>query len=277
MSRETKLPAKRIPSATRILGVVNVTPDSFSDGGLFLDPARAAAHAHELWQAGADRVDLGPASSHPSAPSVAAEEEIRRLAPVLDRLAGHEHDLSVDSFRAETQRYALARGVGMLNDVRGFPDPGLYPELAAADCLLVVMHALAPGEPSGGPERLLERIEGFFRSRVDALEKAGVARERLILDPGMGFFLSSDPRLSLAVLRELRRLRERLGAPILIGVSRKGFLGELTDRAVTERGAASLAAELFAAEQGVDWIRTHDVAALRDGLRVQAALREQTR
>jgi dihydropteroate synthase type 2 len=277
MSRETKLPAERISSATRILGVVNVTPDSFSDGGLFLDPDRAAAHAHELWQAGADRVDLGPASSHPAAPAVAAEEEIRRLAPVLDRLVGHERDLSVDSFHAETQRYALARGVGMLNDVRGFPDRALYPELAAADCLLVVMHAVTPGEPSPAPERLLERIEGFFGSRVDALEKAGVARERLILDPGMGFFLSSDPRRSLAVLRGLRRLRERLAAPILIGVSRKGFLGELTGRAVSERGAASLAAELFAAEQGVDWIRTHDVAALHDGLRVQAALREPTR
>src|SRR5262245_27025460 len=155
MSRETKLPAERISSATRILGVVNVTPDSFSDGGRYLDPARAAAHAHQLWEAGADRVDLGPASSHPRAPSVAAEEEIRRLAPVLDRLAGHERDLSVDSFRVETQRYALARGVGMLNDVRGFADPALYPELAAADCLLVVMHALAPGEPSSGPDRLL--------------------------------------------------------------------------------------------------------------------------
>jgi dihydropteroate synthase type 2 len=196
---------------------------------------------------------------------------------VLDRLVGHERDLSVDSFHAETQRYALARGVGMLNDVRGFPDRALYPELAAADCLLVVMHAVTPGEPSPAPERLLERIEGFFGSRVDALEKAGVARERLILDPGMGFFLSSDPRRSLAVLRGLRRLRERLAAPILIGVSRKGFLGELTGRAVSERGAASLAAELFAAEQGVDWIRTHDVAALHDGLRVQAALREPTR
>src|SRR5262249_53781055 len=124
------------------------------------------------------------------------------------------------------------------------------------------------------PERLLVRIEEFFRARVAALEKAGVARSRLILDPGMGFFLSADPRLSLGVLRGLRGLRERLAAPILIGVSRKGFPGELTGRRTpAERGAASLAAELFAAEQGADFIRTHDVAALRDGLRVQAALR----
>jgi dihydropteroate synthase type 2 len=274
MGRETKLHGKRTSGTPRILGVVNVTPDSFSDGGLFLDPERAAARAREQWDAGADWVDLGPASSHPSAPETSAEEEIRRLAPVLDRLRGRERQLSVDSFRPETQRYALARGIGMLNDVRGFPDPGLYPELAAADCLLVVMHAVAPGERAPAPEALVARIEHFFRARMDALEKAGVARERLVLDPGMGFFLSSDPRFSLAVLRALAALRERLAGPILIGVSRKGFLGELTGRAVAERGAATLAAELFAAAQGADFIRTHDVRALRDALRVHDALRE---
>ncbi len=274
MGRETKLHGKRTSGAPRILGVVNVTPDSFSDGGRYLDPERAAARAHEQWEAGADWVDLGPASSHPSAPETSAAEEIRRLGPVLDRLRGRERQISVDSFRPETQRYALARGVGMLNDVRGFPDPGLHPELAAADCLLVAMHAVAPGEPAPEPESLPARIEQFLRSRMDALAKAGVARERLILDPGMGFFLSSDPRISLAVLRGLAALRERLGAPLLVGVSRKGFLGELTGRAVGERGAATLAAELFAADQGVDFIRTHDVRALHDALRVQAALRE---
>lgn len=274
MGRETKLHGKRTSGTPRILGVVNVTPDSFSDGGLFLDPERAAARAREHWHAGADWVDLGPASSHPSAPETPAEEEIRRLAPVLDRLRGRERQLSVDSFRPETQRYALARGVGMLNDVRGFPDPGLYPELAAADCLLVVMHAVAAGERAPTPQALPARIEHFFQARMDALEKAGVARERLVLDPGMGFFLSSDPRFSLAVLRALATLRERLAVPILIGVSRKGFLGELTGRAVAERGAATLAAELFAAAQGVDFIRTHDVRALRDALRVHEALSE---
>lgn len=260
--------------APRILGVVNVTPDSFSDGGLYLDPERAAARAREQWAAGADWADLGPASSHPAAPATSAAEELRRLAPVLDRLEGEGRRLSVDSFLPETQRYALARRVGMLNDVRGFPDPALYPALAAADSLLVIMHAWPRGEERPEPARLLARIEAFFAARMAALEKAGVARARLILDPGMGFFLSSDPAPSLAVLRGLRGLRERLGAPLLIGVSRKGFLGELTGRPVNERGAATLAAELFAAEQGVDFIRTHDVAALRDALRVQAALRE---
>jgi dihydropteroate synthase type 2 len=258
--------------APRILGVVNVTPDSFSDGGLYLVPERAAARARELWASGADWVDLGPASSHPTAVSTSADEEIRRLAPVLDLLAGEGRRLSVDSFRCETQRYALARGVAMLNDVQGFANPALYPELAAADCRLVIMHALSRETGPIEPEELLPRIERFFAERVAALEKAGVARERMILDPGMGFFLSSDPRFSLAVLRGLRPLRERLGAPILIGVSRKGFLGALTGRAPAERGAATLAAELFAAQQGVDFIRTHDVAALHDALLVQAAM-----
>jgi len=258
-----------------ILGVVNITPDSFSDGGQFYAADQAAERALACAAEGADIVDLGPASSHPSTPRVSAEEEIRRLAPVLDRLAGSGLTLSLDSDQPATQRYALARGVSMLNDIRGFAHPEFHAELADHDCSLVLMHSTAAAGGDGAPptpSNVLERIEAFFVERVAALERAGVARRRLILDPGMGFFLGPDPALSLRVLHGLPTLRARLGLPVLIGVSRKSFLGQLTGRAVTERGAATLAAELAAAALGADYLRTHDVRALRDGLIVQRAL-----
>jgi dihydropteroate synthase type 2 len=255
----------------RILGVVNITPDSFSDGGAYLAPDRAAARAIELAAAGADAIDLGPASSHPAHAPVPAEEEIRRLAPVLDRLAGAPFALCVDSRLAKTQRYALARGVAMLNDISGAADQSVHADLAAASCALVVMHARAPGSPPPA-SGVVDAVLRYLASRVETLEKAGIARSRLVLDPGMGLFLGDDPALSLAVLRALPHLRARLGLPLLVGVSRKSFLGALCGRGVTERAPATLAAELYAAEQGVDWLRTHDVVALRDALAVRAAL-----
>jgi dihydropteroate synthase type 2 len=262
----------------RLVGVVNLTADSFSDGGRYLDPTAAVAHAHRLAAEGADVVELGPASTHPDAAPVPAAEEIRRLAPVLDALLSEGLALSVDSREPETQRYALGRGVAYLNDVAGFPDPALYPELAAARASLVVMHAV---RESGGatrealaPARVLDGIYAFFERRVAALAAAGVARERLVLDPGMGFFLGGSAAASLAVLRDLPRLRRTFGLPVLVSVSRKSFLGELTGRPVAERGAATLAAELHAAAAGADYLRTHDVGALRDALAVARALGE---
>jgi len=255
---------------------VNVTADSFSDGGRFLDADDAVAHALALVEAGADVVELGPASSHPDAVQVPADEEICRLDPVLDALAPAGLTIAVDSWKTPTQRHCLARGVAMLNDIQGFADASFYPELRDSDCTLVVMHSVQGRGPatrvSQGPEDVLAHLDAFFEERVGALEAAGVDRQRLVLDPGMGFFLGDAPEPSLAVLHELPRLKERFGLPLLVSVSRKSFLGALTGRGVGERGAASLAAELFAAEQGADYVRTHDVAALRDALIVRRAL-----
>jgi dihydropteroate synthase type 2 len=260
----------------RLVGIVNVTADSFSDGGRTLEPGAAIERARELIAAGADRVELGAASSHPDAAPVPAAEEIRRLAPVLDELLGAGVPLAVDSWQPEVQRYCLRRGVQMLNDIQGFPHPELYRELREADALLVVMHSLQERgratRVSLDPEGAVERVYRFFETRLAELVSAGIPRERLVLDPGMGFFLGSTPEPSLALLRELPRLRRRFALPVLVSVSRKSFLGSLTGRDVGQRGAATLAAELFAAARGVDYIRTHDVAALRDGLAVQAAL-----
>jgi dihydropteroate synthase type 2 len=253
--------------APGIFGILNLTADSFSDGGLYLEPERALAHARRLVRDGADVIDLGPASSHPQAAQVDAATEIARLTPVMDELSREGIAISVDSWREETQRFALARGVAWLNDVRGFPDPALHAELAQARCRLVVMHSV-PRAASASWELML----AFFEQRLDALLRAGIAESRIVLDPGMGLFLSERPEPSLEVLRRLPELRRRFGREVLVSVSRKSFLGTLTGRPVQERGAATLAAELHAAAQGVDWIRTHDVRALRDALRIRQAL-----
>ena len=258
------------------MGIVNVTEDSFSDGGRYLDPALALEHARRLLSAGADIVDLGPASSHPDATPIPAEKEIERLAPLIDALIADGADVSVDSCLPETQRYAIRCGVGILNDIRGFAHPWLHPELAEASCRLVVMHSVQQAETATlvavAPEDLPGRIDAFFAARIRALEAAGVVRGRLILDPGMGLFLGSRPEASTAVLRDLSDLRRRFGIPVMVSVSRKSFLGAITGRDVAGRGAATLAAELYAAAQGVDYIRTHDAAALRDALTVVGTL-----
>ena len=255
---------------------MNITEDSFSDGGRFLAPEKAAGHALALMQAGADIIDLGPASSHPNAIPVTPEEEIRRLAPVMEALLAESVPVSVDSFHPQTQLFALAHGASFLNDIQGFPEREIYPELARSDCRLIVMHAI---QGLGVAQRrksdlaaLPGQVRDFFETRIGRLEQAGIARERLILDPGMGFFLGSQPEASLLILRSLRDLREAFGLPVLISVSRKSFLRTLAGRGIEAIGAATLAAELFAAAQGVEYIRTHDAGALRDGLTIWSAL-----
>jgi len=262
----------------QILGIVNITEDSFSDGGRFLAPEQAIAQALALVGAGADIIDLGPASSHPDAKAVTADEEIRRLAPVMDVLAARGVAVCVDSFLPETQRYAMARGVAYLNDIQGFPDAEIYPDLARGTCRLIVMHAIQgrgiATRAESDPRTVPERVERFFQQRITALEQGGIKRERLILDPGMGYFLGNQPESSLSMLRGLGVFKERFGLPVLVSVSRKSFLRTLTGRGVEQAGAATLAAELFAAAQGVDYIRTHDAGALRDGLKIWSALQE---
>jgi dihydropteroate synthase type 2 len=260
-----------------LAGILNITEDSFSDGGLYLDPAAAITQARRLVAGGADIVELGAAASNIAAKRVPPAEEIRRLEPVIAALAVEHIPLSVDSFQPETQRFALARGIDYLNDIHGFPDPAVYPDLAAARCRLVVMHAVQDRGRARrialGADEVWQRIEDFFAERVPRLERAGIARERLILDPGMGFFLSSRPEASLRVLAGLGRLKRAFGLPVLVSVSRKSFLAALTGHDTpAQLGPASLAAELFAAAQGADFIRTHDPAALRDALRVTEAL-----
>lgn len=250
----------------RILGIVNVTRDSFSDGGRYFDPDAAIAHALKLRAQGAAMIDLGPASTHPDAEAVGPEEEIRRLEPVVTALLAEGLALSIDTYEPATQRWALKRGLA-INDIQGFPDPALYPVLADSDTPLIVMHSIQrlgkATRTHSDPATIFDVVTSFLDARVHALTRAGVARERLVLDPGMGFFLGSDPACSTTILARLPELRARYDLPLLVSVSRKSFLRRIAECTLEEVGPATLAAELYCATQGVDWIRTHDVAALR--------------
>jgi dihydropteroate synthase type 2 len=260
----------------RIVGIVNITEDSFSDGGCYLDPAAAVAHARSLRADGADIIEVGPAASHPDSAPVPVAEERRRLAPILEQLAADGVPVSVDSFRPETLRFAISAGAACLNDIHGFDDPGLYPILAASQCRLVVMHAVqATGTATRvvtDPAAVWDGTLRFFTRRLAALEAAGIGRDRLVIDPGLGYFLGSTPGPSLAALAGIRELKDAFGVPVLVSPSRKSFLRALTGRDVARSGPATLAAEIFAAWQGADYIRTHDVAATRDALALLAAI-----
>jgi dihydropteroate synthase type 2 len=276
----TAPPGPLLPAGNpRIVAIVNITGDSFSDGGRYLDPAAAVAHARNLRADGADIIELGPAASHPGSAPVSAAQERRRLAPVLGQLAADGVPVSVDSFRPETLRYAISAGAACLNDIHGFGDPGLYPDLAASRCRLVVMHAVQAAGPATRvvtePAAVRDAIFRFFDRRLAALQAAGISRGRLVIDPGLGYFLGSTPGPSLAALAAIRELKDTFGVPVLVSPSRKSFLRALTGSDLTRSGPATLAAEIFAAWQGADYIRTHDAAAARDALTLLAAITRQ--
>ncbi|MDQ2993644.1 MAG: dihydropteroate synthase [Pseudomonadota bacterium] len=261
-----------------LFGIVNLAPGSFSEDGLTCTDS-AVLHARQLLAAGADAIDLGPSPSNQEADITSPEIEIQRLAPVMDALQqSGVSAISVDSFHPTTQRFAISRGAAFINDVHGFPHPEFYPELAEAKCKLIVMHNVhgtgLTRKIVSDPKTILEKVRQFFDQRINALMRAGIDKSRLILDPGMGFFLSWEVDASIVVLQNLERLRAEFNLPMMVGVSRKSFVRTITARQATESGYGTLAAELYASDQGVDWIRTHDVAALRDGLAMQRKLGE---
>jgi dihydropteroate synthase type 2 len=258
------------PGRPKIVGIVNITADSFSDGGLYLDPDRAISHARCLVCDGANIVELGAASSHPDASEVTASEEIERLAPVIERLAADGIDLAVDTTKPEVQRFAIEKGIGMLNDIRGFPDPRLHEDLASSSCRLVVMHSVdrdhfAKRRPTD-PSAVFHSACAFFRTRLAQLDSAGIARERILLDPGMGYFLGSNPETSLVMLGRLAELRSLFECPVFVCVSRKSFLRNLQALGECDIASRTLAAELFAASEGAEYIRTHDAGPLHQAL-----------
>jgi len=261
----------------RIFGVLNVTRDSFSDGGSFLDREAALAQGKELLRDGADVIDVGAESTHPDAEAVEPSEQLRRLGPVVQGLVDAGAAVSVDAWRPEVMEAVLPLGVRWLNCVRGFRADGALDVVAAAPAEVgfVVMFARGAGARASRPEAdsdgVIAEARAFFGERITAFEARGIDRARLVLDPGMGFFLGKAAAPSLHVLRHLESLLG-LGAPLMISVSRKSVIGEVTGRPVSQRAAGTLAAELWAARQGVQWIRTHDVRALRDGLAIEQAI-----
>ena len=264
----------------RVMGIVNVTPDSFSDGGLYADAERAVAHGRQLLADGAHVLDIGGESTRPGAPRTLVDEELDRVLPVITPLAAQGAVVSVDTMRASVAAAALAAGAQIVNDVSGgLADPEMLSVLAGSDATYVAMHWRAHAAAMAdftdyGPGGVVEGVRRELGERLDAITAAGVDAERVILDPGLGF--AKTPAHNWALLAGLASL-EALGRPLLIGASRKSFLGRLLadgeqPRAVGEREFAHAALVALLAERGVAYLRVHDVRATCDALAVVDAL-----
>ena len=258
-----------------IMGVVNITPDSFSDGGKSASTQAALTHARALIDAGADIIDIGGESTRPGAGGVTLDEERRRVLPVLERLAGGTVPVSVDTQKPELMREALAAGAAMINDINALLAPGAVEAIAASEAAVCLMHKKgAPADMQLDPhyDDVVAEVLEFLRERVRATMAAGIAAERVVVDPGFGFGKTLAHNLEL--LRHLDRFGAT-GAIVLAGVSRKAMLGRITGRDVGERMPASIAAALIAVEKGARIVRVHDVAATRDALAVWCAVKQQ--
>ena len=244
----------------RVMGVVNVTPDSFSDGGLYLDPAAAVDHAHRLVAEGAAIIDVGGESTRPGALAVEATEELRRVMPVIERLVAElEVPVSVDTGKPEVIAAATAAGAAMVNDVRALLTPGALEAALAADCAVCLMHMQGtPATMQDAPhyENVVEEVCGFLEARADACVDAGIPPDHILIDPGFGFGKTLEHNLKL--LRHLQELLD-LGYPVLVGLSRKSSIARLTGADADDRLAGSLAAATLAAWFGAAIIRAHDV------------------
>lgn len=256
-----------------VMGIVNLTPDSFSGDGTGRDVERAIAHAHAQLAAGADILDLGAESTRPGAPPTPLQEELDRLLPVIEALHGCGVPLSIDTYKPEVMRAALAAGADLINDIAGLRTPGALEAVAKSDCAVCIMHM--QGEPRTMQSEpvyadVVGEVREFLAAQVRAAGGAGIARERIVLDPGFGF--GKTVGHNTALFRALPALVAD-GLPVLVGVSRKSMLGALTGRDVNDRLPASLAAAVVAAQSGAAIIRVHDVAATRDALAIWQALK----
>ena len=265
------------PGKTAIMGVLNVTPDSFSDGGKYLDPAAAVLRARAMVAQGADIIDIGGESTRPGASPVSADEECARVVPVIQAVV-QEMDVpvSVDTSKPEVITAAVQAGACLVNDVRALQEPGALEAVAATNAWVCLMHMQGkPRTMQSNPRynAVLAEVRDFLSARVQACIDAGIARERLILDPGFGFGKTLGHNLEL--LANLGALRV-LGLPILVGMSRKSMIGAITGRDAGDRVYGSIAAAVIAAMQGVDIVRVHDVAGTADGLRICEAVKAHT-
>lgn len=262
-----------IGSAPILMGIVNVTPDSFSDGGQFLGAEAAIRQARCLADEGADWIDIGGESTRPGAEPVPVEEELARVTPVLERLAGSiSVPISIDTYKAEVAARALSLGARILNDVTGFRDERMVEVAAGSSATLIVMHMKGDPETMHDHARyddLVGELIDYFGGRIDRLVRAGIRRERIVLDPGIGFAKRRSHNLAI-----LQRLDELLvfGRPLLLGISRKRIVGEVTGQTESGRLAGSLAAAVVGYGKGARIFRVHDVAATRDALRVAEAI-----
>ena len=257
----------------QVMGVVNVTPDSFSDGGLFLEADRAIEHGRQLAAEGADWVDVGGESTRPGAAEVPADEERARTEPVVRALAGEGLRVSIDTSKLAVAEAALDAGAEMVNDVTAFgAEPGLADLCAERDCEVVLMHM--QGTPRTMQENpayddVVDDVRAFLAERLAFATSRGIAEERIRLDPGIGFGKTLDHNLEL--LRRLGELGD-LGRPLVVGTSRKSFIGKITGREADERLGGTIASCVIAYANGAEMLRVHDVGPVRDGLLVAGAI-----
>ena len=258
-----------------VMGVLNVTPDSFSDGGRFADVELAVAQAGRMIEEGADIIDIGGESTRPGAGMVSADEELERVVPVIEIIvANHDVPVSVDTSKPAVMGAAVSAGAGMINDVFALREPGALEVAADLDAAVCLMHMQGtPADMQLDPQyrELPGDVIRFLAERVSACEQAAISRDRLVVDPGFGF--GKNDHHNLAILKNLGEFGS-LGLPLLVGLSRKRTLGNLTGRDADERIAAGVAAAVMAFERGAHIIRTHDVAPTVDALKVAAAVRQ---
>ena len=267
--------AKLVSGGPAVMGILNVTPDSFSDGGRFIARDAALRQAEAMIDGGAAIIDVGGESTRPGARDVSAGDEVDRVIPVISAITrSFDVAVSVDTSKALVMREAANAGAGMVNDVRALQEPGALQaaaELGLPVCLMHMQGAPRTMQESPQYDDVVADVAAFLQARIEACEAAGIARERLIIDPGFGF--GKTPAHNIELLSRLAELRA-LGCPILAGWSRKSTLGELTGKPVGERLAASVAAAVLAVMNGADIVRVHDVTETVDALRVtQAVLR----
>ena len=261
-------------SVPRVMAILNVTPDSFSDDGVAQNTGAALAHAENLIEQDADLLDVGGESTRPGSTAVSEQEELDRVLPVVEALADSGVPVSVDTTKPAVMAAAIAAGAAMINDINAFRTPGAIEAVADSSAALCVMHMQGqPRTMQTAPHYMdvVGEVEAFLETRIQALVAAGVNDGRILLDPGFGFGKTLEH--NLALLRAMPRFSRRY--PVLAGMSRKSMLGRITGKPVEERLAASVAAALMAVEGGARIVRVHDVAATRDALEVWKAVREQ--
>jgi dihydropteroate synthase len=265
-------------SRTAIMGILNITPDSFSDGGIFLSHDAAVARALAMVEEGADLVDVGGESTRPGAQAVPVQEELDRVIPVIEAIArAVPVPISIDTSKPEVMHAAVTAGAGFINDVRALRESGAVETAAALQVPVCLMHM--QGEPRSMQQHpvysdIAIEVRDFLQKRIDVCIAAGIPRQRIVLDPGFGFGKTADHNLDL--LRRLGVLRA-LGMPILVGLSRKSMIGTLFELPVTQRLHASVALALIAVQNGATIVRVHDVRATREAIRTLEAVYSGTR
>ena len=256
------------------MGIVNVTPDSFSDGGRFFSVGKAIDHAWALIEEGADVLDVGGESSRPGAEPVSVADEIARTIPVIEAIRGAGVPVSIDTTKSEVMHAALDAGASMVNDINAMHDHGVMQLIAESDVAVCIMHMQgSPRTMQEAPvyENVVGQVSQYLSARIDVALAAGVSLERLVIDPGFGFGKTIEHNLAL-----LGGLREfsGFGCPVLAGLSRKSMLGEITGKPVNDRIHASVAAALIAIQRGASMVRVHDVAATRDAIAILQAVQD---